>query len=274
MSIDLSRLPAPVVVEPLDYETILEELKTRFTGKWPSYSDEPHDPMTKALEVFALRELMLRQRVNDAAKAVMLAHAMDEDLDNLVSFFNIERLEDEGNERLRARAQLSMEGLSNAGTRGSYRYHTLSSSPLVRDCFVEKAAPGVVRITVLSTQYNGQASAALLGTVTQKISADDVRALCDTLEVQSAEIIELNLAVDLLIKAGPDPEWVKDLSGAQITDYFTSKTLGQGVTLSGIYAAAHIEGVFRVGLDLSSDLILLKTQAVYLKSLSITYQVI
>lgn len=92
--IDLSQLPAPRIVETLDYETIrrrmLEKLEQLLPG-WTA-ADLEADPAVKILEVAAWRELLLRQRVNEAAKAVMLAFAAGSDLDQLAAFPGVKRL--------------------------------------------------------------------------------------------------------------------------------------------------------------------------------------
>ncbi len=92
-AIDLSQIPAPTVVEALDFESILaamtDDLKARdstFTALVES------DPAFKILEVAAYRELLLRQRVNDAARAVMLAYATGSDLDHIGALFGVARL--------------------------------------------------------------------------------------------------------------------------------------------------------------------------------------
>jgi phage-related baseplate assembly protein len=44
------------------------------------------------LEENCYRELLLRQRVNEAARAVMVAYSVGSDLDQLAANFNVERL--------------------------------------------------------------------------------------------------------------------------------------------------------------------------------------
>ena len=80
--IDLSRLPPPSVVEPLDYEAILASLIGDVRSLFPDFSaDLESDPVQKVLESFAYRELLGRQRSNDAARSVMLAYATGSDLE-------------------------------------------------------------------------------------------------------------------------------------------------------------------------------------------------
>lgn len=76
MIIDLSQLPEPEVIENLDFETIYQQLLGDFreamAGEWTAEVES--DPVLKLLQLAAYRELLLRARINDAARAVMLWH--------------------------------------------------------------------------------------------------------------------------------------------------------------------------------------------------------
>lgn len=274
MSIDLSKLPKPKVLEGLSFEVILEDMQAQFSSLWQSYSGEPHDPITKVLEVAALREYYLRQRVNEAAQAVMLPYAHSSDLDNIVSFFSITRLEGESDDQLRARAQLSMEGLSNAGTIGAYTYHTLTSDAGVKDCKVKHLNPGVVGVTVVSREGDGTATQSLLDSVAAHLERDDIKALCDTLVVASVEVVPISLTVHLSIKQGPDPQIVRDTVFNNLTRYIAKTKLGEGITASGIYHHSHEEGVFKATSSITTDQEITDSQALFLSSLTVTYEVI
>ena len=50
------------------------------------------EPIVKLLEENAYRELIFRQRINEAAKAVMVAYAIDGDLDQLGANNGVSRL--------------------------------------------------------------------------------------------------------------------------------------------------------------------------------------
>lgn len=149
--IDLSSIPAPTVVESLDFETIYQSMRDDLLALDPTLADTlalESEPLTKQLQLCAYRELLIRQRVNEAAKAVMLAYALDGDLDNLAAFFKTQRLViDPGNENaippsppvyennddFRARIQLALDGFSTAGPERAYIYHALSASGDVLD---------------------------------------------------------------------------------------------------------------------------------------------
>ncbi len=93
--IDLSKLPPPQLIEELDYELILTEMRDKLREllpEWTGYELES-DPANKVLEVAAYREMLLRQRVNEAARSVMVAFARGTDLDHLAAFYPERRLE-------------------------------------------------------------------------------------------------------------------------------------------------------------------------------------
>jgi phage-related baseplate assembly protein len=66
-TIDLSSLPAPGVIEELDFEVILRAMRDDLVARFPPIApviDLQSEPARKLLEVCAYRELLLRQRVN------------------------------------------------------------------------------------------------------------------------------------------------------------------------------------------------------------------
>jgi phage-related baseplate assembly protein len=92
--IDLSRLPPPQLVEELDYEKVLTEMRNKLREllpEWTGYELES-DPANKVLEAAAYREMLLRQRVNEAARGVLAAFAAGSDLDHLAAFYPETRL--------------------------------------------------------------------------------------------------------------------------------------------------------------------------------------
>lgn len=78
MTIDLTALPAPAVLEALDFEeTYQAELATYRQlmedggQEWSAPLES--DPVTKLIELGSYRRLLNRARVNDASKALLLA---------------------------------------------------------------------------------------------------------------------------------------------------------------------------------------------------------
>lgn len=143
--IDLSLLPPPEVVETLDFETLYQEVlgifRAHMGDQWTALLES--DPVVKLMEVMAYRELLMRARVNAAAKASLLAYAKGADLENRAADYGVQKLTIrpadpdavppvaavmESDEALRYRTRLSLEALSVAGSSGAYEYHALSAS--------------------------------------------------------------------------------------------------------------------------------------------------
>ncbi len=292
--IDLSRLPAPAVVEPLDYETIIAELTADLISRDPELADTlslESEPLTKLLEVAAYRELLLRQRINEAAKAVMLAYAQDEDLEHLAALLDVERLEIdpgdpdanppvlptfEGNDALRRRVLLSLNGLSTAGPERAYIYHALSASGDVKDADAFSEAPGKVTVVVLSQLESGEAAPELLSTVSGAVNAKDTRPLTDHPTAVSAEIIGYTIRAILHILPGPEAAVVRENAQAAAEAYTQEQhRIGEQVTLSGVYAALHQPGVQRVELiSPTATLTTTRKQAPYCEAIELQSEVV
>ncbi|MGB0468573.1 MAG: baseplate assembly protein [Pontibacterium sp.] len=264
-AIDLSQLPAPDVVEQLDYEDILSEMITDLQGRDASYSAlVESDPAYKILEVAAYRELLIRQRVNDASRAVMLAYAEDGDLDHIGANFRVYRrlitpgdpdavppvgAVYESNEEFRRRIQLSPEGYTTAGSSGGYEFHALGADAGVLDAKAVTPAEGQVTVYVLSRDGDGSASAELLAAVDQALSAETVRPMTDLLTVQSASVVSYTVDAVLTVFPGPDSEVVRGLAETAVTHYVSQQQrIGRDVNLSGLYSALHQAGVQNVDL--------------------------
>lgn len=294
-TVNLSQLPTPNVVETLDFETILAARKARLLELVDEDQREQveetltleSEPLTKLLEENAYREIVWRQRVNEAAKAVMLAYASGSDLDQLAANCDIERLVvDEGDpdayppvpptyesdRDLRMRVQQAREGLSVAGPRGAYVYHSLSADGRVSDASAISPNPAEALVTLLSTEGDGTASAELIGIVETALSDEDVRPVADRVTVQSAEIIDYAVEATLYIYPGPEQEPILDAAEAALDDYVSAqRRLGRDIRISAIHAALHVEGVQRVELTSpESDVVLDETQAAHCTSQTVT----
>ena len=264
-SLDLSKLAAPDVVEVLDFEQIRDDMLGDLVARWPEFSAQvASEPVVKLLEVAAYRELLLRQRVNEAARSVMLAFATGHDLEHLAALFGVERqlitAEDtstippqpavyESDDGLRRRTMLALEGFSTAGPVGAYIYHGFSASPQVKDVSVVSPSPGEVLVTVLTHTEPGVADVSLLDTVEAYLSADNRRPLTDHVQVQAVNLLEYQIDAELHVEQGPDPTVLQTQASIEVSTYINHQNrLGGIVSLSGIYAALHQPGVQHVTL--------------------------
>ncbi|CAI2401540.1 Baseplate J-like protein [Serratia proteamaculans] len=285
-TIDLSQLPAPGVIESLDFESIFSERKAWFISLFPVDKQESvrrtlqfeSEPVVKLLQENAYREVLLRQRVNEAAQAVMLGYAAGSDLDQLGGNYNVARLvitpaDDstlppvaaviESDSDFRVRIQQAFEGLSVAGSVGAYQFHGRSADGRVADVSVTSPTPASVTVSVLSREGDGTASPELIAIVEAALNAEDVRPVADRVTVQSAEIVSYEIDAVLYLFPGPEAEPVRQASEQKLKAYIgTQHRLGRDIRLSAIYAALHVEGVQRVELKSpAADIVLDETQA-------------
>ncbi|HEY4544869.1 MAG TPA: baseplate J/gp47 family protein [Pedomonas sp.] len=285
-AVDLSRLPAPQVVEPLDYETILAEMIASLRLILPDFQPLESEPAVKVLQIVAYRELHLRQRINEAALAVMPAYARGADLDNLAALLGVTRFQldpgdpvlgipptMESDADLRRRMVLAPEGYSVAGPEGAYIFHALSADPDVLDASATSPAPGEVVVSILSRTGNGTASPALIEAVAAHVSADALRPLTDHVTVRSAEVVPYTVTATVTTFSGPDGSVVMAEAQRRIQEHVAaSHRLGRDITISGLHAALHVEGVHRVVLaQPTADIIIGRHQAPYCSSLTVTY---
>ncbi|MCE4053493.1 baseplate assembly protein [Pseudomonas sp. Au-Pse12] len=287
--LDLSALPAPQVLEALDFEELYQgKLATfrRYMGdNWTVRLES--DPVTKQLELSAYGDMLLRARVNDAAKALLLAHAKGTDLDHLAANVNLQRLViqaadpqavpplaeiKEADDALRERVQLAYEGLTTAGPRNSYILHARNASARVADAEAESPSPACVTVTVLSLEGDGTAPAELLATVAAALNDEDVRPLGDRVTVNSAQVLPYRIDAVLHMK-GPGPESDAALAEAErkLAAWVNPRRrLGIEVARSAIDAQLHVAGVARVDLPGWQDVVPTKAQAAYCTGYSVT----
>lgn len=296
MTMDMTLLPPPAVIEVLDYEVILQQHKVEFQALCAEAGlDYPllleSDPITKLLELGAYRELLMRQRINDAAKACMLAYAVGTDLDNLAANFQVQRLlvtpanpsaippvpaVYESDERLRERAQLAMEGITTAGPKESYRFHALTASAQVADVGVDSPTAGTVRVTILAEAPSGEPDEALLETVRNALNPEHIRPLCDSVTVQPVQIIESPITATMFRQPGAAGEVAAAQARKELDAWLLSvRRLGAGLPRSGIDAALHQPGMDRIDIEAPADDILCtKTQWVRVTGINLTEVVV
>ncbi|MGM3160480.1 baseplate assembly protein [Dickeya undicola] len=290
-TVDLSQLPQPQIIEVLDFEAILQDVKAVMIAAFPAVQKASvtaalaleSEPLTVIAQVIAYREMMLRQRINEGAEACLLSHAVSSDLDNLAANLNTQRLTIteatdtadavmEADSALRLRAQAAFEGLSVAGPTGAYEYFAKSASGKVADAKAISPSPAVVVVSVLSTEGDGSASADLLAAVDAALSADDKRPVGDRLTVQSAEIVRYEITAVLYRYPGPESEPIQQATQQALTSWLgTQGRIGRDVARSAIMAALHVQGVQRVELlEPAQDIVISDTQAAYCTGFTVT----
>ncbi len=273
-AIDLSRLPAPTLVEQLSYDAIVDQLVASLRALLPDFDAlVESDPAMKQLLVFAYRELLLRKAFDDQARQLFVAYATGSNLDHLAALVGVARLTDEADDALRQRTVLGPEGFSVAGPELAYVFHATSADPAVLDASAISSAPGEVRVTVLARDGDGTAPPALLEIVRARVNAREVRPLGDLVTVASADIRRFAIDATIHTFTGPDRQLVLTAARAQLDAYLLDcRRLGRDVTMSGLYAALTVPGVQRVTLASPlADIVCDDTQAAHCTGIAIAH---
>lgn len=291
--IDLSQVAPPDVVEAVALDVLSDEWWGRAVGENPGLAGIPEsDPARKWTRTGAYREGLVRQRINEASRACMLATATGADLENLAALFGLRRetlveadpdarppveAVMETDERLRRRAQLFPGSISTAGPASAYRFHALGADPLVKDVHVASPTPGSVTVTVLAEivdpkQDTGVAGADMLAAVRSALNAETVRPMGDVLTVQTAGIVDYSVVAELTIGDGPDASEVLSAAKAAVSRAAAElHALGRGAPRSVLIAALQAPGALKVNLTSpAADVAATAVQAARASSIKVT----
>jgi phage-related baseplate assembly protein len=281
-AVDLSQLPAPNVVQPLDFAAILAariaDLATRFqadpsTANIATLLQYEVDPSVKIQESGAYREVVHYNRVNDAAKAVLVAYAIGPDLDNLGALMWTPRLPGELDAAYRARLVLAGNAQNNAGPAGGIVYEAMSASSNVIGVGLSKVPyTGRVSVYILSSEAGGLPSQATLQAVRSQLLGDSVKLMTDEISVNPAAIRNYQVSATLTIPLGPDPTIVQTAAIAAVQAYVNAcYNLGQTVYANMLEACLSVPNVINIQMaSPPADIVCDQTTAPYCTNIAIT----
>lgn len=264
--IELSQLPPPEIVETIEYETLLAERRGRLVSLYPESEraeiaatlELESEPLVRLLQENAYRELLLRQVINDRARATLLAYAHRNTLEHIAALFDVDRLlvsagdpakgidpVYEDDESLRERVQLAPRGFSVAGPDDAYVFHARSADGRVRSATAYSPEPCVMIVTLLSREGDGSASAELIDVV--KTALEDKRPQADEVIVRSATIIPYEIRATLRFFRGPDRALALEEASRRAASFADRMhRIGTEVTLDGLYSSLRVTGVQKV----------------------------
>ena len=249
MTLDLSQLAQPDIVETLDFEVIFQQRKERFIELAPdmaSLMDYESEPAVKLLQEASYEDMRLRARMNDVARANLLAFATGTDLDQLAAFYGVARQTGEDDERLRRRVQLQIAALAGNGTAEQYRATAMAASPAVIDAAVMRPAIGSVALALWIA--DGADVAATLETVRTAFAADSARILGVPLTVQQAMPRPIGVTATLYREATAPVDLAQQLVASFPAALAAYAKLGRDVPRSWLQSRLHVAGVSRVEL--------------------------
>lgn len=255
-NVNLTGLPAPEVIETLDYEAILSDLRDDLVARMPEIEnviDLESEPARKLMEAFAYRELILRARINDSARAVLLPFAGGADLEAIGALFGVARQDGEDDDRLRRRILLAPEAYGTAGAAGAYVYHALSQAPWARDvsaCKCRNGRPGIVQVNVMADGDDPKPTSAQIRDIADFFARGDVTPMTDMVQVMPPVIKPVTIKARLTLYPGPQAGPVRDAAIKRLTDWAEeNRMLGHDLRRSAVMHRLHIEGVHNVYLE-------------------------
>jgi phage-related baseplate assembly protein len=270
-AIDLSLLPPPEIIESLDFEIILAARVAHFLSLYPE-DERPEmaarlniegEPILIVLQEIAYAELILRARINDAARSNLLAFAGGGDLDQLGAFYGLERLAGESDTRFRRRIGAQIAAIAGNGTRERYVSLALAAHPAVIDAAVLSRAPGSVDVALWiahlpedtplppNTDYpaaNAAHHAAVLTAVENAFAADDARMLGVPLAIYEAQPFPVDVSATVVREAAAPVNLVAGLAARLPALIAAHAQLGHDLSISRLLSWLHVAGVSRVEL--------------------------
>jgi len=178
--------------------------------------------------------------------------------------------DDEDAESLRDRIRQAPESFSNAGSKGAYKFHTLSAHQDITDVAVLSPTPGVVEVYPLTK--DGNPTEDILNAVTNYLTDDKVRPLTDQVFIKSPEKIDFNLNAILTLYTDADSTSVLTTINSKIAEYKNTlaEKLGKDVIKTQIISILNsIYGVFKVDLITPADIEILEYQWANLNEINI-----
>ena len=169
--------------------------------------------------------------------------------------------DDEAADQLRERIRQAPEKFSNAGSKGAYRYHTLSAHQSVTDVAITSPSPGVVNIYLLTK--DGKATDEIIEIVQRYLSDDKVRPLTDWVKVYSSEQVDFSVKAKIILYKDSDLQSVVKTIDAKMKEYKVSlsEKLGKDVVKTQIITLLNsVYGVFKIDLITPSDIEILEYQ--------------
>lgn len=163
--------------------------------------------------------------------------------------------DDEEADGLRERIRQAPEKFSNAGSRGAYRYHTLSAHQSIIDVAINSPSPGVVNIYPLTK--DGNPTSEILEIVQKYLSDDKIRPLTDYVQVLSPTKIDFSVKATLYLYKDSDEISVIKTIDAKLREYKAalSEKLGKNVIQTQIITLLNsVYGVFKVVIETPQDI--------------------
>ncbi|HET9534281.1 MAG TPA: baseplate J/gp47 family protein [Mesorhizobium sp.] len=278
------------VLEKLDVEAILSARMIRLKQLW-QYYDPPaaaqydvekleFDPIKINQEACSYFELLVRDRVNQAARSITLAYAIGTDLDAIASRYpgGVPRLEGESDDRYRRRIWLSPNTLSPHGTAEAYEFWALTALPALRDVTAIRAVmhdyyPTILITCLMEPPAEPKPSDEQLVGIRAYIQSLSRMGLTDVISVNPPKIRETEYRINVWLYPGTAQDQTLNKIVANIATLVNDQYwLGHDHTHTAIHAACRITGVHHVDiLEPKEDVFVALDWIVRVTKLTVTF---
>lgn len=276
-TIDFTQLPIPNLIQELDFESLFNDRKEKFIAlyepseqeAWRNTLNRESDPVVKILQENAYLELLYTNKCNADARSLLLAYAAGPDLDHLaITEYGLVRLiitaADnsvvpplpaiyESDDRLKERCLLQFDGMNTAGSSNAYKFFTLSADGRVDGVKVYSHIDQPYLLDIIISQVdsqNGEASQELVNIVQTALDPEHVRPVCDRPIAKSSLASPYSINARLFVGKNAEDSLLLEAAHLRIQSYIEkSRKNGQSIRLSALYAALHVDGIYRVELD-------------------------
>lgn len=166
--------------------------------------------------------------------------------------------DDENDDRYKERIILAPEAYTNAGSRGSYRYHALAVHQSIIDVGVhgpdEGQQDGHVALYPLTS--TGLPTADLLQRIESQVSGEKLRPLCDTVKALMPTEVAFTIKAHMTFYATADRSGAMAAAQAAAEAYAAERRAGLGhdIVVEQLTAALKVTGVYRPVVELPAAL--------------------
>jgi phage-related baseplate assembly protein len=245
----------PLLIEDLRHSEIFQDKLTRFTESYrrevPEFeTPQPSDPIYQILSELAYSELIIRQKINHAALAQLVALSSELDF-----IFQGQRRDDESFSDFLSRILLSIGASSPAGSREMYRALAVLSGRFkvgntvhqVLDAAVRPEA-GKVVVYILPSSKDNAISSGLAAAVTAYLTKESVKPALDEVEVRVANPLTVNIQADFRLKPGYGQSALDAIQSSLLQSWQREMRLGWMPSVSWITKELHTSVVDAVKL--------------------------
>ncbi|WP_455480088.1 baseplate J/gp47 family protein [Bartonella sp. B23] len=237
----------PEIISELSFEEIRAASLACLKEQLPDYTFLESDPAIKVIEAFSYRELLLRQRINEAARANLLDFATGSSLDDLGDWHGVERMDNEDDDRYRERIRLYVRSGKGSGTEPYYRFVALSADSRVKDAIIyRKGKDPTIHVALFGNDEQETASEDLLEKVSEALHKKNVIMTNDTIIVHSSVAKVIDLEADVWLLPETSLQILTQMEMNLRASWQQEQAIGHELSLSWWISKLMISGVQKV----------------------------